>query len=54
MINAGVASLIHWDDDWTATTKDGKNSAQFEETILITATGAEILTDPKMPRNRKR
>lgn len=34
MINAGVASLDHWKDDWTAVTKDGKKSAQFEETIL--------------------
>ncbi|KAL7416638.1 peptidase M24, structural domain-containing protein, partial [Mrakia frigida] len=54
MINAGAASLTHWKDDWTAVTRDGKQSAQFEETILITATGAEILTDPKMPRHKKK
>ncbi|CED83990.1 methionine aminopeptidase [Phaffia rhodozyma] len=53
MINAGASSLIHWSDDWTAATRDGKRSAQFEETILITATGAEILTDPKMPKKKK-
>lgn len=46
MINAGVASLDHWRDDWTAVTKDGKKSAQFEETILVTETGAEVLTRP--------
>ena len=34
MINLGASSLIHWKDDWTATTRDGKRSAQFEETIL--------------------
>lgn len=31
-------------DDWTAVTKDGKKSAQFEHTILITETGYELLT----------
>lgn len=29
---------------WTATTEDGKASAQFEETLLVTATGVEVLT----------
>lgn len=29
---------------WTAVTKDGKRSAQFEETLLITPTGVEVLT----------
>lgn len=29
---------------WTATTTDGKYSAQFEETILITEDGCEVLT----------
>ena len=31
-------------DGWTVTTKDGSLSAQFEHTVLITATGHEILT----------
>ena len=31
-------------DDWTAITVDGSLSAQFEHTILVTETGAEILT----------
>ncbi len=34
MINMGVSSLDHWPDDWTAVTRDGKRSAQFEETLL--------------------
>ncbi|RXK40673.1 methionine aminopeptidase, type I [Tremella mesenterica] len=46
MINLGTANLDHWKDDWTAVTLDGRRSAQFEETILITETGAEILTRP--------
>ena len=33
-----------WPDDWTAVTRDGKRSAQFEQTLLVTETGCEILT----------
>ena len=32
------------DCQWTAVTRDGKRSAQFEETLLVTETGVEILT----------
>jgi methionyl aminopeptidase len=32
------------EDDWTYATKDGSLAAHFEHTVLITATGAEILT----------
>jgi methionyl aminopeptidase len=28
-----------WPDNWTVVTKDGKPSAQFEQTILVTKTG---------------
>ena len=31
-------------DGWTISTKDGSLAAQFEHTVLITETGAEILT----------
>ena len=34
----------HWPDNWTAVTKDGKRSAQFEHTFLVTEKGCEILT----------
>lgn len=45
MINAGVrAGYIDSKDQWTARTKDGKPSAQWEHTLLITDTGYEILT----------
>lgn len=45
MINAGVReAVIDPHDQWTARTKDGKASAQWEHTILITETGYEILT----------
>jgi methionyl aminopeptidase len=33
-----------WDDDWTVLTADGSRSAQFEHTLVVTPTGAEILT----------
>lgn len=45
MINAGVAeAVIDPLDLWTARTRDGKSSAQWEHTLLITGTGHEILT----------
>lgn len=44
MINVGSWRHRMWDDDWTAVTTDGKRSAQFEHTLLVTADGAEILT----------
>lgn len=45
MINAGVRdAIVDPHDHWTARTKDGKPSAQWEHTLLITETGYEILT----------
>lgn len=45
MINAGVREgYIDTFDHWTARTKDGKPSAQWEHTILITENGHEVLT----------
>ena len=35
-----------WDDGWTVVTRDLQRSAQFEHTVLVTETGAEILTLP--------
>ncbi|MBU8896842.1 type I methionyl aminopeptidase [Corallococcus sp. H22C18031201] len=46
MINLGDWHHRSWDDGWTAVTADGKRSAQFEHTILVTEQGAEILTLP--------
>lgn len=46
MINQGRANaVIDKFDKWTARTIDGKLSAQFEHTILVTETGYEVLTD---------
>ena len=45
MINAGKAGVcIDPYNGWTIYTQDGKDSAQWEHTILITETGNEILT----------
>jgi len=33
-----------WPDNWTSTTRNGKRSAQFEHTFLVTPTGCEVLT----------
>ena len=35
---------VTWPDNWTAVTADGKNSAQFEHTLLVTESGCDILT----------
>ena len=44
MICEGSAKALSWPDEWTATTVDGKRSAQFEHTLLITPDGVEALT----------
>lgn len=45
MINGGTPnSICDPKDGWTVRTQDGRLSAQFEHTILMTETGPEILT----------
>jgi methionyl aminopeptidase len=44
MINLGKKELRILDDNWTAVTKDGLLSAQFEQTVLVTEDGVESLT----------
>ena len=46
MLNLGTHEWRMWDDGWTVVTRDGRRSAQFEHTLLVTPTGAEILTLP--------
>ncbi|HSX67690.1 type I methionyl aminopeptidase [Nocardioides sp.] len=46
MLNLGTHDYTMWADNWTVVTKDLKRSAQFEHTLLVTADGAEILTNP--------
>jgi methionyl aminopeptidase len=44
MIAQGSWQHRMWDDDWTAVTVDGRRSAQFEHTIVVTESGGKILT----------
>ena len=44
MINLGLPAVKVLSDGWTAVTRDRSLSAQFEHTVGVTATGAEIFT----------
>ena len=44
MITMGTWREKMWDNGWTAVTADGRRTAQFEHTLLVTDDGAEILT----------
>ncbi|KAF4635399.1 hypothetical protein G7Y89_g2709 [Cudoniella acicularis] len=44
MIALGTHKDKTWPDDWTSVTQDGKRTAQFEHTLLVTADGVEVLT----------
>jgi methionyl aminopeptidase len=46
MLTLGTYDYTMWSDGWTAVTKDGSWTAQFEHTLLVTEDGAEILTLP--------
>ena len=44
MITLGDWRHRLWDDDWTAVTADGRRTAQFEHTLVVTDDGCDILT----------
>jgi methionyl aminopeptidase len=44
MLTLGTHEWDIWDDNWTVLTRDRSLTAQFEHTIVVTETGAEILT----------
>ena len=46
MVNLGDAAILQLSDGWTVKTQDGKLSAHYENTILITDGEPEILTAP--------
>jgi methionyl aminopeptidase len=46
MITLGSTAWDMWDDGWTVVTRDRRRTAQFEHTLLVTDTGAEVLTLP--------
>jgi methionyl aminopeptidase len=47
MVNSGGPGVRVLDDDWTAVTADGSDSAHFEHTVAVTNNGPWILTRPK-------
>ena len=46
MLTLGTIDYDIWPDKWTAVTRDGKRTAQFEHTLVVTNDGAEVLTLP--------
>lgn len=44
MLTLGTHKWDMWKDNWTVVTKDRSRSAQFEHTLVVTDSGAEILT----------
>ena len=46
MLTLGDDHSHVWDDDWTVVTNDSSRVAQFEQTLVVTDTGAEVLTVP--------
>ncbi|MDT0379554.1 type I methionyl aminopeptidase [Streptomyces sp. DSM 42041] len=46
MLTLGTYEWDMWEDGWTVVTKDRRRTAQFEHTLVVTDTGADILTLP--------
>ncbi|MDG9701913.1 type I methionyl aminopeptidase [Streptomyces sp. DH37] len=46
MLTLGTHEWEMWQDGWTVVTRDRKRTAQFEHTLVVTDSGAEILTLP--------
>ncbi len=46
MLTLGTHEWKMWDDGWTVVTADKSITAQFEHTIVVTETGAQVLTLP--------
>ena len=46
MLTLGTHEWEMWDDGWTVVTRDRSRSAQFEHTLVVTETGADVLTLP--------
>jgi methionyl aminopeptidase len=45
MLNQGTRHVhLNYNDDWTVYTDDGKLSAQWEHTFLVTEDGVEIIS----------
>lgn len=46
ILTMGAGAVYTWDDGWTAATTDGAVCAQYEHMVLVTDSGAEVLTVP--------
>ncbi|MBB1256211.1 type I methionyl aminopeptidase [Streptomyces alkaliterrae] len=46
MLTLGTHEWDMWEDGWTVVTKDRRRTAQFEHTLVVTDSGAEVLTLP--------
>jgi methionyl aminopeptidase len=46
MLTLGGVDWVLWPDHWTVATRDGSLAAQWEHTLVVTDSGAEILTQP--------
>jgi methionyl aminopeptidase len=46
MLTLGTHEWEMWKDNWTVVTRDRSRTAQFEHTLVVTQTGAEVLTLP--------
>jgi methionyl aminopeptidase len=46
MLTLGTHEWDIWSDNWTVTTKDKSITAQFEHTLVVTESGARVLTLP--------
>ncbi|WP_127842156.1 type I methionyl aminopeptidase [Actinomyces wuliandei] len=46
MLTLGDIEWQQWEDGWTVVTADRSRTAQFEHTVVVTETGAEVLTLP--------
>jgi len=44
MLTLGAIEPVIWDDDWTAVTIDGRRTAQFEHTMVVTEDGVVLTT----------
>lgn len=44
MVNEGKVQLVTLDDGWTVKTRDGKLSCHYENTVVVTDNGYEIIT----------
>ncbi|MGK2348577.1 type I methionyl aminopeptidase [Actinomyces sp. W5033] len=46
MLTLGSQDWEQWDDGWTVVTRDRSRTAQFEHTLVVTESGAQVLTLP--------